>query len=267
MNYIDCRGRSVVTIDQYVPDDIPDIDQINMLFKLPRYLVDRDTVIASTRTNGVHITSSVRTVLFKNMCSKILPYACGDTLSGFIFKNKVPAYIKLSHSNIHNYIVVKTYGKRIVMLPVPIFLFCLGPYPVATFISYDHNPTVVDFEVIYDDISDKYKNKIKQTPIRCFYDGYRIEYWSKYSVVMGRHNRMRSLKSIIQDAVEEANIENVNPMLMQRDLIGTIQALPVPDLQFDFDDPSMQPLFVVMPDPDANLHRIAEGFEGIQYSV
>lgn len=133
------------------------------------------------------------------------------------------------------------------------FLFCLGPYTIASFSSYDHNPIAVDFEAIYDDISDKYKNKIKQTPLKCFYDGYHIKYWSKYSIFMGRHNHMRSLKSIIQDTVEEADIENVNPMLMQRDLIGTIQALPASDLH--------------MPDPDANLHRIAEGFEGIQYSV
>ncbi len=129
----------------------------------------------------------------------------GDTVSGFIFKDVVPNKIIIEING--KTIKIPTLGKQVALLDIPLFIKLMDFATVNIYSDKD-----VSCEIIYDLESPKNFKWLQQKNIMCFYNKFLIQYVEGCAMVV---YFVRSLKSIVQDLVQDLNI-NPNVLLMQR---------------------------------------------------
>jgi len=211
--YIDARdadlrseeGRNAF-IAQF-PDDVgtikPEkIKDFKYIFGKKRHLLSkyRDAVICALFFNSV--VSLASTCTDSTMVCRL-----GDTLSGLLFEKDVPNIIKIRMPQSRVEMTIKTRGKRMVVLNIPLIL--ANSYLTEIIVSFDKK---CEFRYIYDLYKPDIRRIIGTTHMECVYDGTILRYTKG---ICRMFNFIRPLKNIVQDLARDFNLQ-MNPLLMRR---------------------------------------------------
>jgi len=198
------RNAFIAQCPDYLKTTEPEkIEDFKRIFGKKRYLFSThsDTLVYIIFNN----TSSVASFASKSDGKTI--YRGADTLSGFLFEKDVPTIIKIRGDQYGFEMAIKTFGKRMVVLDIPLLL--TASVYTSFSVSFDKE---CKFRYIYDLYKPDIRRIIGTTHMECVYDGTILRYTNG---ICRMFNFIRPLKNIIQDLVQDMNIET-NPLLMRR---------------------------------------------------